>query len=255
MLHRLRSWLRSSPEHPASSPREPLGAGAQDLLRRIHREDVYAGFPLDGFPLDRQGWNSDSPVFRRMLEEVRPRLVVELGTWKGGSALHMCDLADRMGLSPVVMVCVDTWLGGAWHWIEDRRPESFPSLACRHGYPTIYRQFLANVIRSGHAGKVVPIPNTTDAAAEIFRAAGTGPIDLLYVDASHEEPAVHADLVNWWPMLRAGGVAFGDDFIAEYPGVERAVRRFAADHGLSVEVDREKWIMRKSTGTPTAPDR
>ena len=50
---------------------------------------------------------------------------------------------------------------------------------------------------------------------------------------------------TWWPLVRAGGLVFGDDFIDVYPGVERAVRRFIADHGLEVEVSREKWIVRK----------
>jgi predicted O-methyltransferase YrrM len=172
-------------------------------------------------------------------------MIVELGTWKGGSALHMCDLADRLGLSGVVVVCVDTWLGNSWHWMESRLPESFPSLNCRHGFPHIYLQFLANVLRTGHADKVVPLPNTTDVAAEIFREVGGGPIDLLYVDANHTEQAVSSDLAQWWPMVRPGGIVFGDDFIADYPGVEQAVRRFCREQRLEVEVEREKWILRK----------
>lgn len=82
-----------------------------------------------------------------------------------------------------------------------------------------------------------------------------GPIDLLYIDASHEEPAVFADILHWWPMVRPGGIAFGDDFIADYPGVERAVRRFAEERGLAIEVAREKWIIRKPSESEAAATR
>jgi len=248
MLRRLRSLFSRHASVPPARPAATVASGAAELCRRIHRGDIYASFPVADYALDLQGWNSDSPVFRRLMEEVRPRVVVELGTWKGGSALHLCDLADRLGLSDVTVVCVDTWLGGAWHWREDRVPEAFASLACRHGYPTLYAQFLANVIRQGHSNKIVPVPNTTDAAAEIVREAGLGAIDLLYIDASHTEAAVHADLATWWPLVRDGGVVFGDDFIDAYPGVERAVRRFCDARALAVEVAREKWIVRKPVG-------
>jgi predicted O-methyltransferase YrrM len=245
MLHRLSQFFsRKSPGLP-ERPILPAAISADELCRRIHRGDIYGGFPFQDYSIDLQGWNSESPVFRRLMEELRPSVIVELGTWKGGSALHLCELADELGLEQTMIVCVDTWLGGAWHWIEDRTREGFPSLACAHGYPRLYAQFLANVMHLGQQRRIVPLPNTTEAAAEILRESGLGPIDLLYIDASHTEEAVYADLKAWWPLVRVGGIVFGDDFIDAYPGVERAVRRFAADQGLEFEVSREKWIVRK----------
>jgi predicted O-methyltransferase YrrM len=143
------------------------------------------------------------------------------------------------------MVCVDTWLGGCWHWQERAQADAFSSLACRHGYPQVYLQFLANVIKAGHADRVVPFPNTTDVGAEFFQSIGFGDVDLLYIDAAHTYEAVYADMSNWWPLVRSGGTVFGDDFIPHYPGVERAVRRFCQEHRLPFETDREKWIIRK----------
>lgn len=211
----------------------------------MHDRDIYADFPHALYPLDLQGWNSRSPVFRRLMTEVRPRCVVELVTWKGGSALHMSDLAEELGLPPCVVVCVDTWLRGTWHWQERLRADAHPGLACRHGFPQVYFQFLANVIRTGHTDRIVPFPNTTDVGAEYFQSIGLTDIDLLYIDAAHTFEAVYADIRNWWPLVRRGGTVFGDDFIPEYPGVEQAVTRFCGEHGLPFETDREKWIIRK----------
>ncbi len=40
----------------------------------------------------------------------------------------------------------------------------------------VYFQFLANVIKAGHADRVVPFPNTTDVGAEFFQSTGFGDV-------------------------------------------------------------------------------
>lgn len=218
---------------------------AEVLVRKIHEKNIYEGFPHDSFPFDPQGWQSTSPIFRRLFDELKPQLVVELGTWKGASALHMCEIAAGLRLVPFTLICVDTWLGGSWHWLERRDPGAFASLNCSHGYPTLYAQFLANVLKSGFHRNIVPFPNTTDAAARFFKTAQLQQVDLIYVDASHMYEAVLSDLRNWWPFIRSGGAMFGDDFTPGYPGVERAVNEFCADQGLHFDVEGEKWLIRK----------
>jgi predicted O-methyltransferase YrrM len=218
---------------------------AQALCQQVHGGNVFTGFPHEDYPQDLQGWNSEAPVFRRLLGELRPQRVVELGTWKGGSAIHMCNLAAELQLDPFVLVCVDTFLGGAWHWQMREHRDGYPSLACRHGHPNLYFQFLANVVKSGHTERIVPFPNTTDVAAEYFASIGFVALDLVYVDARHTEEAVYADIRDWWPLVRSGGVVFGDDFIPQFPGVEQAVCRFCQEHALRFDTCGEKWIVRK----------
>jgi predicted O-methyltransferase YrrM len=245
MRELFQSWFTTVSRGPRLAAEHGPFVSARELGRRVHGGDIYEAFPHEAFRSDTQGWNSESPVFGRLLREVRPHRVVELGTWKGASALHMCDLARDLGLSSFVIVCVDTWLGGLWHWQERSQADSHASLACRHGYPQVYFQFLANVIKAGHADRVVPFPNSTDVGAEFFQSLGFGDVDLLYIDAAHTYEAVYADICNWWPLVRSGGTVFGDDFTSHYPGVEQAVRRFCQEHELSFENEREKWIIRK----------
>ena len=56
----------------------------RNLLYRGH--DPYS-FSGDLLPLDAQGYNSNE-VFRKLLE-IQPKLIIEVGTWKGLSALSM----------------------------------------------------------------------------------------------------------------------------------------------------------------------
>jgi predicted O-methyltransferase YrrM len=180
------------------------------------------------------------------MTSIRPHVVVELGTWKGASALHMCDLATELGLVPFTLICVDTWLGGTWHWLNRQDPNAFAGLGCRHGFPSVYYQFLANVMHLGHKDKVVPFPNTTEIASRFFKTVGAPPVDLLYIDAGHYFDDVLSDLRNWWPLVRPGGIVFGDDISANFPGVEQAVRSFCGEmHLPSFDVQGEKWVLKK----------
>jgi len=58
------------------------------------------------------------------------------------------------------------------------------------------------------------------------------PIDLLYIDSSHERQATIDELRAWSPVLGSGALVILDDFThPEYPGVAEAVQEL----GLSGE--------------------
>ncbi|MGH8597034.1 MAG: class I SAM-dependent methyltransferase, partial [Gammaproteobacteria bacterium] len=181
---------------------------------------------LDGFnslawPLDLSGWGSDAPLFKQLIEEMRPRLIIEVGTWKGASAIHMARICDQLGIATRI-VCIDTWLG-AYEFIsagDDAR-----DLKKVLGYPNIYYQFLANVVQTGHERRIIPFPQTSLIAARYLwhhqiRA------DLIYIDGSHDYDDVAADIRAYWPLLRRGGVLFGDDY-ESFNDIRRAVNESA----------------------------
>lgn len=168
------------------------------------------GFAPDAYPDDRHGWGSDAPVFARLIAETRPRLLIEVGSWKGASAIHLADCAVALGLNTRVL-CVDTWLGALEMWTDPADPTRYGSLKRRWGYPTVYEQFLANIVRAGHAQRIIPFPQTSLIAArwlthQQIRA------DLIYIDASHDAQDVAADVAAYLPLLAPGGVLFGDDW-------------------------------------------
>jgi hypothetical protein len=211
----------------------------EDLMKAIHWTDVYEGFDFARFPCDLQGWGGDSPAFAELINEVRPSLVIEVGTWKGASAVSMADAAAREGLSTKI-VCVDTWLGALEFRMDLADTERFGALECRHGYPQVYYRFLANICHRGHHQRIVPFPMDSASAALWFMSHGIK-AGLIYIDASHEEEAVYQDLVDYRQLLAPGGKMFGDDW--DWASVRAAVIAFAKDYKLSVAHCHDKWVL------------
>jgi len=170
---------------------------------------------------------------------VRPNLIIEVGTWKGASALEMVRCAKSIGIHPQI-VCVDTWLGALEFWGDQSDPERYQALKLRNGYPSVYFQFLANVCHAEAQDYIVPFPQTSATAALWFRQQGIQ-ADLIYVDASHEEEDVYQDLTDYIECLRPGGILFGDDY--GWDGVRLAVDRFVKEQGFKLQFLEDKWFL------------
>ncbi len=217
-------------------------AGGIRLMPLIHARSPYQDFPLAEYPADLQGWGSQSVAFDTLLARLKPRRIIEVGTWKGGSAIHMAKVARGLGLAPEI-ICVDTWLGAVEFWTDQQDPERYLSLKCRHGYPTVYYQFVANVLHEQCQDLITPFPQTATIAALWFRRYGVS-ADLIYIDGSHEEEDVYADLVGYWDLVRRGGVLVGDDW--GWDGVRLAATRFAREQGVRVTQLADKWYLEKA---------
>jgi cephalosporin hydroxylase len=90
-------------------------------------------------PLDMQGWNSQASIFGRIIEELKPKLIVEVGTWKGASAIHMAKECLKY-TDDFEIVCIDTWLGSVEHW--SGVSQELPRNDFINGRPNLYNQFL-----------------------------------------------------------------------------------------------------------------
>jgi len=166
------------------------------------------------------GWNSYDPIFAELIGRVQPRLICEVGSWLGASALHMASLAPD-----ATIYCVDTWKGSPEH-------RSFEHL------PRLFDDFMANVRKAGAESRVIPLRMTS--AEGFHRLTAEGVLfDLIYIDGSHDEADVKADIANYWRLLRDGGVLFGDDW-----NEWATVRRAAEAHGKPTVV-RNHWYFTK----------
>jgi predicted O-methyltransferase YrrM len=117
------------------------------------------------------------------------RSVVELGTATGWTSISMA-LADgeRMVLSCDV--------------VQREQPQRYLALAG----PDV-RARITLAIRSGSAGP-----------------PGDAPVDLLYIDSSHEREQTIAEVQAWRPVLRPGAAIVFDDYTHPgFPGVREAV--------------------------------
>ena len=188
---------------------------------------------LDNFtplPKDLRGWNGDAPIFKRMVEQVRPKVIVEVGSWKGQSTVSLAKACKELGLDTKIY-CVDTWLGAIefyTHQTEER------DLMKKHGYPQVYYQFISNLYHEGVIDMVETIPLPSNVAHVVVPQA-----DLIYIDASHEYQDVADDIENFSKKLNDGGIMFGDDYNnSVFPGVRQAV-----DEANGVAVDGWYWAI------------
>ncbi len=233
----------------------------RDLL---HTTNPYDNFDYQSYPLDEQHFGSDDINFATIIKKYTPQLVIEVGSWKGGSAIQMSKLLKKHKIDAEI-ICVDTWLGALEFWCNKDsqggwwtklpvpydptifREESshYPSLKLINGYPSVYYTFLANVMHNNHQDIITPFPITSLIAARWFKAHGIL-ADAIYIDGSHDEQDVILDLQNYWPLVKRGGVLFGDDY--RIPDVAKAVDRFTQNHGLYLKTPHPNsahWTLHK----------
>lgn len=235
--------MRGVKTHGDGAGSARLGNDGEALRQAIHALDPYAGFAHEAIAFDARGWGSQSPAFGTLVERIRPRLIIEVGTWKGASAIEMAEQLERLGLTSSKILCIDTWLGALEMWGDHTDRDRYGSLDLKHGYPQLYYQFLANICHKGLQQRVIPFPLPSVTAAQWLSLRGVR-AELIYLDGSHEEEDVYADLTDFWDLLAAGGVLFGDDYA--WTGVKMAVDRFSTQHRLQLQHLEDKWWLAKA---------
>lgn len=188
-----------------------------------------------------KSWGSTSLILSQLIDSIQPQSIVELGTWKGTSAIHMIQHAVKHQPG-VVVLCIDTWLASnPALWKIKRFRESVLAQQIERSQ---YTQFLCNVLLSGFEKQILPFRNTSSLALQLMRERGVV-VDFVYVDAGHSKSEVASDLAGAWEIVEAGGIIVGDDFSDRFRGVPQAVRRFAKSKGVRPTVERQKWWIRK----------
>lgn len=216
-------------------------AAVLKALREIDMDIDYRAVDTGGLKADVQGWGDQDEIFDYVFRHWSPQVVFEVGTWKGASAIRMADIHRNNNIDGLIL-CIDTWLGSnelLWRVPENRR-----MLMLRDGFPGMYLQFVANVVAVGHRDRIRHLPMTSTAAAELLSLFQLT-ADAIYIDAGHLEHEVYADMRAYWPLLKPGGIFFGDDYSASWPGTVRAVNRFAAETGLKLRGTDWKWMFIK----------
>lgn len=199
-------------------------------MRRLNWPDPFADFEPLVNP-ENLSWHYDHAFLEALYQRCpRPRLMLEVGTWLGRSAIMAAKYyTAQLQWREFTLVCIDTWLGSTEHWL---RPQTRAALHLQHGHPTLYEHFLSNVSLAGLQEYLLPLPQTSINAARIL-AYHELQADWVYLDASHAETDVLLDLNHYWPLVAPGGVLFGDDW--NWPSVRQAVSDFCQLWHLSLE--------------------
>ena len=192
-----------------------------------HGADPFAEAFCEPALVDMQGWNSDHPYFRELINAYRPCVIAEIGVWKGGSTIEIARQIKSNRIDAVV-IAIDTWLGSWDHWFQDKWLQE---IGFKSGYPSLYRKFLSNVFYAGAEDVVVPLPLDSANAFHVLQRNGIK-LDFVHIDGAHDYESVIADLRRWWSLLRNGGILVADDYFIDgktWPGVKRAVDEFLAE--------------------------
>lgn len=197
---------------------------------------------VDLLPLDLRGWNGLSFIFELLISDVRPKQIIEVGTWKGQSAINMGKIIKKLGLDTKI-ICVDTWLGAGEFW-QSYTSDDSRDLLLKNGYPQVYFQFISNVVHTNLIDVILPFPTTSLIASRYFKSNKIT-ADLIYIDASHDYQDVYLDLIAYYDILNENGIIFGDDY--SWPGLADAVKKFCQEKNLDYELmDNDQfWVIKK----------
>lgn len=136
---------------------------------------------------------------------------VEIGSWKGRSTSFVGPVCNANGTR---LVCVDHFKGS-----NDRLAEHYASkLACED----VEAIFRANMKELGIAVELLVM--TSREAAEQF---GSGSVDRVFLDGSHDGPSVREDLELWSPRIAPDGILAGHDYDEKHPELVAEVDAFA----------------------------
>jgi len=222
--------------------KQPEPSGRQKLVHRLYGEDPFKGLDPEDISFDDQGWNGRHSLLARVIKELRPKVIIDVGVWKGQSTLFFAGLLRDNNIDGFV-VAVDTWLGSPEHWDRANRPDIFRSIALKHGYPSIYYTFASNAKIARLDNFIVPLAQTSRNAYHILRENLVA--DIVHIDAAHDYDSVKDDAKMYFELLAPGGVLIGDDY--GWAEVKRAADDLSSEWSLPLDVDFPKWMIRKPT--------
>ena len=119
--------------------------------------------------------------------------------------------------------CIDHWQGSKEHEGKDKI-----------NLENLYKDFLKNIEPVKEI--INPVRMNSIEASKLYKPNS---LDFIFIDASHDQISVKADLTHWLPQLKENGIIAGDD--ADNEGVAYAVTKFFDTEKLDI-IGRQ-WIV------------
>lgn len=143
----------------------------------------------------KSGWKRWDLYLNKFTEYKRPIHILEIGSYKGDSALWFLD--NLCNNSKSDLTCVDTWDGSPEYNDKD--------------FESVESAFDSRIKNNPRSKQLIKIKNNSYNAL-IQLNIENKLYDIVYIDASHESRDVIADAVLSWKIVRPKGVVIFDDY-------------------------------------------
>jgi len=159
------------------------------------------------------GWCSEykATVLIDLIEELKPKTVVEIGVFGGKSLIPMGVALKALRLG--VIYGIDPWTQeSSAVGMEGDHKTYWESI----DHEQIFSSVKTSIRKLKLQDHVRLIKQTS------AKATPPSDIDLLHVDGNHSEEAAYFDVLKWVPYVRKGGIVVFDD-ISKWEGTKKAV--------------------------------
>jgi hypothetical protein len=141
------------------------------------------------------GWfqPSNQVLIHKYIKQIKPKIILELGTWLGKSAIFMCKHSPKN----TAIICVDMWQG-----------DKSIGYTTEHNGINLYEQFLTNM--APLKKQIFPVKMDGRRAIKYLFENGIKP-DMIYLDMGHTYEDVRGDLATILKYFN-GIPIIGDDY-------------------------------------------
>lgn len=179
---------------PTSAPAAP--ADFRHIL-----DEIAVSMPMN------VGWCSleKATALAAIIVALRPKVVVELGVWMGGSAIPIAIALRAVGAGQ--LVAIDSWSTEAS--VSGQEAEAhlkwWGETMGEAGHKRAFETFIQRLKKHGISGASCVVRRQRTDQADVPVS-----IDVLHHDANHG-PQVVSDIERWTPSIRLGGLLVLDD--------------------------------------------
>lgn len=209
---------------------------SSDIIRSFHalyydsevwRKTYWHDTPVLKCPLDL--W-----IYQELIRRIRPDLIVECGTWAGGSALFMAHMLDLVGNGRIVTVDVLNAEQVREHYRQHGQGCPSP-LHIRPQHPRI-RQ-------------IVGSSTDPDVVVQVFDQVQGASRVLMIADSDHSFEHAYGELMAYHSLVTPGSYFIMEDTNIPVNGPRQAVEMFLKDHGdFEVDASLEKFMVTFNPG-------
>ncbi|WP_229801495.1 class I SAM-dependent methyltransferase [Tateyamaria omphalii] len=222
-------------------------------LEALRRDNPWPEFPYEEhapfhLALDSNGDGGREIILNQILE-YDVKLMVEVGCFLGGSALHW------LGTKPDLhLIGVDPWENSWARYVEDMAKDPSMSRHVAHisdvevaRIADLIRQFgnfavTMNNLRR-HKDRFTPVRRFSPEALQ-YLSDRSVPVELIYIDAFKHRADLDAAYALFPDAVLCGDDWLWPDETGEFV-MQTAIKEFAHEHGFDIEDKRQSWVLRR----------